>query len=149
MDADLELPRSAVCTGSSGSSCAIGVDMEAIARTSATAAVDLVRDIICPRDQTADVCRFMDVSKQVIGSVLVHILNLLLSMLSSGTLTWEPSPAAVTEVAARSARRHLHSPDDDIGDDDGHHSNPCSFYLLNLGIDVCVFLRSFLRLSRL
>jgi hypothetical protein len=50
-----------------------------------------------------------DASKQVVGSVLLHIANLLMSMLSSGQF----------EVKA--------------GD---YQANPCSFYLLNLAIDV-------------
>lgn len=49
-----------------------------------------------------------DVSKQVFGSVMLHMLNLLLSMFSAGQL----------EI------RNSYKP------------NPCSFYLLNLGIDV-------------
>jgi hypothetical protein len=49
-----------------------------------------------------------DVSKQVFGSVMLHMLNLLLSMFSAGQL----------EI------RNAYKP------------NPCSFYLLNLGIDV-------------
>lgn len=53
-----------------------------------------------------------DASKQVFGSVLLHIANLLMSMLSAGQLTVSPS---VT---------HEYQP------------NPCSFYLLNLAIDV-------------
>ena len=53
-----------------------------------------------------------DVSKQVVGSILLHLANLLMSMLSSGTLTVSsPSESAST-------------------------ANPCSFYLLNLAIDV-------------
>ena len=51
-----------------------------------------------------------DVSKQVVGSVLLHLANLLMSMLSSGQLS----------VAAAN----------------GYKANPCSFYLLNLAIDV-------------
>lgn len=50
-----------------------------------------------------------DVSKQVVGSVLLHIANLLMSMLSSGQYTVK------------------------AGD---YQANPCSFYLLNLAIDV-------------
>ena len=58
-----------------------------------------------------------DVSKQVFGSAMLHLANLLMSMFSAGqfeiTSTYKP--------------------------------NPCSFYLLNLGIDVswilCVVLR--------
>ena len=53
-----------------------------------------------------------DVSKQVVGSILLHLANLLMSMLSSGQLT--VSPTTTGEYTA----------------------NPCSFYLLNLGIDV-------------
>lgn len=50
-----------------------------------------------------------DVSKQVMGSVLLHLVNVVLSMLSSGQLT----------VAAQQ-----------------YDANPCSFYFLNLAIDV-------------
>lgn len=50
-----------------------------------------------------------DASKQVVGSVLLHIANLFMSMLSSGQY----------KVKA--------------GD---YQANPCSFYLLNLAIDV-------------
>lgn len=53
-----------------------------------------------------------DASKQVVGSMLLHIANLLMSMLSSGQLT--VTPTATGEYEA----------------------NPCSFYLLNLAIDV-------------
>ena len=50
-----------------------------------------------------------DASKQVVGSALLHVANLLMSMFSSGQIT----PKA--------------------GD---YEANPCSFYLLNLAIDV-------------
>lgn len=50
-----------------------------------------------------------DASKQVVGSALLHVANLLMSMMSSGELK-----AKVVEYQA----------------------NPCSFYLLNLAIDV-------------
>ena len=50
-----------------------------------------------------------DASKQVVGSALLHVANLLISMLSSGQLTIK------------------------AGD---YQANPCSFYLLNLAIDV-------------
>ena len=53
-----------------------------------------------------------DASKQVIGSMLLHVANLLMSMLSSGQLT-------VTLKATSE-----------------YEANPCSFYLLNLAIDV-------------
>ena len=55
-----------------------------------------------------------DVSKQVVGSMLLHLVNLLMSIVSSGQLTAVPS-----------AKQH-------------ETSNPCSFYLLNLAIDVSV-----------
>ena len=50
-----------------------------------------------------------DASKQVVGSALLHVANLLMSMISSGELT----------VKAKDFQ-----------------ANPCSFYLLNLAIDV-------------
>jgi hypothetical protein len=50
-----------------------------------------------------------DVSKQVVGSMLLHLVNLLMSMVSSGSLTVKPGE---------------------------YEANPCSFYLLNLAIDV-------------
>ena len=50
-----------------------------------------------------------DASKQVVGSALLHVANLLMSMLSSGQLIIK------------------------AGD---YQANPCSFYLLNLAIDV-------------
>ncbi|KAK6512248.1 hypothetical protein TWF481_001138 [Arthrobotrys musiformis] len=63
---------------------------------------------------------FFDVSKQVVGSVLVHIANLVLALLSSGKFDTTPHPS-------RLMRR-----------DDDYHPNPCSFYLLNLAIDTTV-----------
>jgi hypothetical protein len=59
---------------------------------------------------------FFDASKQVFGSVLLHLANVLMSMLSSGKFD-----VALTTVAASDA---------------GDQPNPCSFYLLNLAIDV-------------
>lgn len=53
-----------------------------------------------------------DASKQVVGSMLLHIANLLMSMLSSGELN-------TTHFTTNE-----------------YHANPCSFYLLNLAIDV-------------
>lgn len=61
-----------------------------------------------------------DASKQVVGSMLLHVANLLMSLLSSGKLV-------VT----------LENPDK-------FHANPCSFYLLNLAIDVSLQLITFL-----
>lgn len=49
-----------------------------------------------------------DVSKQVFGSVMLHMLNLVMSMFSAGQLEIQKS----------------------------YKPNPCSFYILNLGIDV-------------
>lgn len=49
-----------------------------------------------------------DVSKQVFGSVLLHAANLIMSIFSAGQAL-----------------------------EAGSQTNPCSFYLLNLGIDVC------------
>lgn len=60
-----------------------------------------------------------DASKQVVGSMLLHVANLLMSLLSSGKL-------AVT----------LENPDK-------FQANPCSFYLLNLAIDVSLQLIPF------
>lgn len=74
---------------------------------------------------------FFDVSKQVVGSLLVHMANLAMSMLSSGQLMIRLDPAAVSV----SVKRQFDTEDDYI-------PNPCSFYLLNLAIDVCLFLQS-------
>jgi len=52
-----------------------------------------------------------DVSKQVFGSLLLHLVNLLISMVSSGSLTVKPGE---------------------------YQANPCSFYLLNLAIDTTI-----------
>lgn len=62
-----------------------------------------------------------DVSKQVVGSVLLHAANLVMSMLSSGRLSMKMED--VIEA------RHEH------GSASGD-PNPCSFYFLNLLIDV-------------
>ncbi|KAF2877789.1 FK506-binding protein 2 precursor [Massariosphaeria phaeospora] len=64
---------------------------------------------------------FFDVSKQVFGSVLLHLANILMSMLSSGAL----DVAAKTKATPHAAG----------ADEDGNEPNPCSFYLLNLAID--------------
>lgn len=65
---------------------------------------------------------FFDVSKQVFGSVLLHLANILMSMLSSGQF----DVAAQTQAAASAA----------VTTEKGDEPNPCSFYLLNLAIDV-------------
>jgi hypothetical protein len=64
-----------------------------------------------------------DVSKQVVGSILVHIANLVMSMLSSGQFTVKADP---TSIISRMAGEN-------------YHPNPCSFYLLNLAIDVSIY----------
>ncbi|KAL9014390.1 MAG: hypothetical protein Q9173_000967 [Seirophora scorigena] len=67
-----------------------------------------------------------DVSKQVIGSVLLHIANLLMSMLSSGQLKITPTTNS--------------------GE---YRANPCSFYLLNLAIDTTIGIPILIVLLRL
>lgn len=70
---------------------------------------------------------FFDASKQVFGSVLVHIANIFMSMLTSGrfSMGWEPS---AVQTVARLLRR----------EDAPYTPNPCSFYLLNLAIDTTI-----------
>ena len=58
-----------------------------------------------------------DVSKQVVGSILLHLLNVLMSMFSSGQIGESVVVAATTSE---------------------YQPNPCSFYLLNLAIDTTV-----------
>ncbi|KAI1490657.1 vacuolar membrane protein-domain-containing protein [Biscogniauxia mediterranea] len=67
---------------------------------------------------------FFDVSKQVFGSVLVHIANVFMSMLTSGRFSIKLEPVSV-QAAHRLLRR----------DEAEYVPNPCSFYLLNLAID--------------
>lgn len=69
---------------------------------------------------------FFDVSKQVFGSVLVHIANIFMSMLTSGRFSVQVDPSA-TSMTRRS-------------EDDNYAPNPCSFYLLNLAIDASISL---------
>ncbi|KAF2268852.1 hypothetical protein CC78DRAFT_565290 [Lojkania enalia] len=61
---------------------------------------------------------FFDVSKQVFGSALLHLANVLMSMLSSGTF----------DVAAKTK----------VQDEEGKQPNPCSFYLLNIAVDTTI-----------
>jgi hypothetical protein len=68
---------------------------------------------------------FFDASKQVFGSVLVHIANVFLSMLTSGRFS-----VKLQDVAVTTTRMLVRRAEDD------YTPNPCSFYLLNLGIDV-------------
>ncbi|KAG9257077.1 vacuolar membrane protein-domain-containing protein [Emericellopsis atlantica] len=69
---------------------------------------------------------FFDVSKQVFGSVLVHIANIFMSMLTSGRFSVAMEPV----VAARTLMRRTR--------EDDYTPNPCSFYLLNLAIDTTI-----------
>ncbi|KAF8860791.1 hypothetical protein BDZ45DRAFT_800491 [Acephala macrosclerotiorum] len=71
---------------------------------------------------------FFDVSKQVVGSVLVHIANLLMSMLSSGQFSIAVAPATVSTGVERRM----------IDSQGNYKPNPCSFYLLNLAIDTTI-----------
>lgn len=78
---------------------------------------------------------FFDVSKQVFGSVLVHMANVFMSMLTSGRFSIKVVPPTTTVVSATlrmmlRARNH--------SGDDTYVPNPCSFYLLNLAIDVSI-----------
>ena len=60
---------------------------------------------------------FFDVSKQVVGSALLHLLNVFMSMVSSEDYELASSPKNVLDKAARTP-------------------NPCSFYLINIAVDV-------------
>jgi hypothetical protein len=68
---------------------------------------------------------FFDVSKQVAGTFLLHLANLAMSMFSSGKFD-----LASTKPEDLSASISSVTPDN------GKMPNPCSFYLLNLAIDV-------------
>ena len=63
-----------------------------------------------------------DASKQVFGSVLLHLLNVLMSMFSAGEIQ-----ATLAQAAA-----------DTVGATEKYQPNPCSFYLLNLAIDTTI-----------
>ncbi|KAJ4318461.1 hypothetical protein N0V94_004416 [Neodidymelliopsis sp. IMI 364377] len=78
---------------------------------------------------------FFDVSKQVFGSVLLHLANVLMSMLSSGQFDVQ----AQTQAAALSGST----------DEKGDEPNPCSFYLLNLAIDTTIGIPILVLLLRL
>lgn len=65
-----------------------------------------------------------DVSKQVFGTVLLHMANLVMSMFSAGEIQAELASAAAKSVGAAV--------------DDDWRPNPCSFYLLNLAIDTTI-----------
>ncbi len=65
-----------------------------------------------------------DVSKQVVGSVVLHLLNLLMSMFSAGQIGETVVNAAATTLGAATTT--------------AYQPNPCSFYLLNLAIDTTI-----------
>ncbi|KAK5119491.1 hypothetical protein LTR85_007591 [Meristemomyces frigidus] len=67
---------------------------------------------------------FFDVSKQVVGSMLTHVLNLAMSLFSTKM-----------DVLAAVAKAGL---EDAKNDPEGRMPNPCSYYLLNLGIDTTI-----------
>ena len=62
-----------------------------------------------------------DASKQVFGSVLLHLANLVMSMFSAGQIQTSLAAAAAKATGAQATAKY--------------QPNPCSFYLLNLGID--------------
>ncbi|RCI15486.1 hypothetical protein L249_3598 [Ophiocordyceps polyrhachis-furcata BCC 54312] len=77
---------------------------------------------------------FFDVSKQVFGSVLVHVANIFMSMLTSGRFNIiRPEPAVAATQRLMMMMRS-------VGQDSesSYAPNPCSFYLLNLAIDTTV-----------
>jgi hypothetical protein len=68
---------------------------------------------------------FFDVSKQVAGTFLLHLANLAMSMFSSGKFD-----------LASTKPEDLSASISSVAPDNGKMPNPCSFYLLNLAIDV-------------
>lgn len=72
---------------------------------------------------------FFDVSKQVVGSVLVHILNLVMSMLGAADIEHASQTAAGKNSGESLAA-------DSTTQGGRSAPNPCSYYLLNLLIDV-------------
>ncbi|KAH6853852.1 vacuolar membrane protein-domain-containing protein [Chaetomium sp. MPI-CAGE-AT-0009] len=75
---------------------------------------------------------FFDASKQVFGSVLVHGANVFMSLLTSGKFSIEVDAGA---VAAGGVVRRMVGGLMGRGEEEVYVPNPCSFYLLNLGID--------------
>lgn len=65
-----------------------------------------------------------DASKQVVGSILLHLANLLMAMFSSGQIE-----RAIAETAASTLGADITNT---------YQPNPCSFYLLNLAIDTTI-----------
>ncbi|KAK5169066.1 uncharacterized protein LTR77_006375 [Saxophila tyrrhenica] len=74
---------------------------------------------------------FFDVSKQVVGSMLLHVLNILMSMTGSGELIDNAKHAASKSSDSSTAS-------DNTNQGGRATPNPCSFYILNLGIDTTV-----------
>ncbi|RMY55860.1 hypothetical protein D0864_13730 [Hortaea werneckii] len=66
---------------------------------------------------------FFDVSKQVVGSILTHVLNLAMSMVGN---------VDVVNAAANKGSEGSQA------DAEGRQPNPCSYYLLNLAIDTTI-----------
>jgi STIMATE family len=75
-----------------------------------------------------------DASKQVFGSVLLHLANLVMSMFSAGQIQ-----ASVAQAAASAAGVN----------GEKYQPNPCSFYLLNLAIDTTLGIPILIILLRL
>ncbi len=75
---------------------------------------------------------FFDVSKQVIGSCLTHVLNLAMSMLGAVDMVSSAKKAALAAAGDEGGAGGA-------GDGGRRMPNPCSFYLLNLGLDVSTF----------
>lgn len=93
---------------------------------------------------------FFDASKQVFGSVLVHMSNVFLSLLTSGRFSVEAAAAAATVARALGSRTSEDGSGGSGGhDDDSYAPNPCSFYLLNLAIDTTVGIPILIVLLRL
>ncbi|KAH7034997.1 vacuolar membrane protein-domain-containing protein [Microdochium trichocladiopsis] len=88
---------------------------------------------------------FFDVSKQVVGSVLVHIANVFMSMLTSGRFSVKVAPPVTVQTAAAMLLRRAVTG----RDDDTYTPNPCSFYLLNLAIDTTLGIPILLVLLRI
>lgn len=71
---------------------------------------------------------FFDISKQILGTFLLHVANLGMSMFASGSFEVQGKEKELSDAATANAA--------------GQQPNPCSFYLLNLAIDVsCHYLR--------
>lgn len=67
---------------------------------------------------------FFDVSKQVVGSAVLHILNLLMSMFSAADFELAHKAQELSESFQNSKNKDV---------------NPCSWYLINIAIDVSHF----------